>query len=171
MPHTRDFSEALFRRATILTFNRVFSEHERDPMLKDKLLIELPGILTLALNAYASALRVGFTSPKSCTDAKSEWRLEADQVAMFVDEVCETSPDAEMGVGELYRAYQNWASDSGISKIVSKRSMRERLSRLGFGSDRNKHGRLVTGLRLAEHLHMGGLAEGLALKGASGFRR
>ncbi len=171
MPHTRDFSEALFRRATILTFNRVFSEHERDPMLKDKLLIELPGILTLALNAYASALRVGFTSPKSSTDAKSEWRLEADQVAMFVDEVCETSPDAEMGVGELYRAYQNWASDSGISRIVSKRSMRERLSRLGFGSDRKKQGRLVTGLRPAEHLPMGGLAEGLVPKGARGCHR
>jgi putative DNA primase/helicase len=44
MPHTRDFSDALFRRALILTFNRVFAEHERDPKLKEKLIAELEGI-------------------------------------------------------------------------------------------------------------------------------
>ena len=150
MPHTRDFSEALFRRATILTFNRVFANHEQDPMLKDRLLVELPGILSLALNAYAYALQMGFTSPQSSNDAKSEWRLEADQVAMFVDEVCERDPDAATGVGELYRAYIAWASDSGIGRTVSKRSMRDRLNRLGFGSHRKNAARSVTGLRLAE---------------------
>ena len=37
MPRTKDFSEALFRRAVIITFNRVFAPHEQDPELKDRL--------------------------------------------------------------------------------------------------------------------------------------
>ena len=43
MPHTRDFSDALFRRALIVQFNRVFKpEHGNcDPHLKDKLLEDL----------------------------------------------------------------------------------------------------------------------------------
>jgi len=37
MPHTRDFSDALFRRAVIIRFNRTFAPHEQDHLLKDKL--------------------------------------------------------------------------------------------------------------------------------------
>jgi len=65
VPHTRDFSDALFRRAVVLQFNRTFAPHEQDPMLKTKLLAELPGILNLTLNAYARALVGGFTHPVS----------------------------------------------------------------------------------------------------------
>jgi putative DNA primase/helicase len=155
MPHTRDFSEALFRRATILTFNRVFAPNEQDPLLKDKLEGELPGILTLALNAYAAALMCGFTTTRSSEAAKNEWRLEADQVAMFVDEACERDQNAQTSVGELYRAYRAWASDGGIGRTVSKKSMRDRLTRLGFGSHRDGRARRVTGLRLGENAQRG----------------
>lgn len=148
MPHTRDFSEALFRRAAILTFNRVFAPHEQDPLLKDKLLGELPGILALALNAYALALREGFTSPQSSEAAKNEWRLEADQVAMFVDEICERDDYGRTPISFIYQVYQRWAGDKRIGKTVSMKSMRDRLTRLGFGSDRDRTARYVTGLCL-----------------------
>lgn len=147
MPHTRDFSEALFRRATILTFNRVFAPAEQDPLLKDKLLGELSGILTLALNAYAVALRRGFTAPQSSETAKSEWRLEADQVAMFVDEACDRDQYARTPIGDVYNAYKKWAADSGIGKTVSMKTMRDRLTRLGFGNQRDSKTRFVAGLR------------------------
>ena len=157
MPHTRDFSEALFRRATILTFSRVFAPNEQDPLLKDKLEGELPGILTLALNAYAVALVRGFTAPRSSEAAKNEWRLEADQVAMFVEEACERDHNAQTSMAELYYAYQAWASDGGIGRKVTKKSMRDRLTRLGFGTHRDGQARRVTGLRLATHAPMVGL--------------
>jgi len=150
MPSTRDFSEALFRRATILTFNRVFATHEQNPRLKDDLLSELPGILTLALNAYAKALQSCFTQPSSSNAVKNEWRLEADQVAMFVEECCERDQFAQTTIGDVYNAYKAWAADSGIQKIVQKKSMRQRLTRLDFGEGRDRQTRYVTGLRIIE---------------------
>ena len=148
MPHTRDFSDALFRRATILQFNRTFSDEEQDPLLKEKLLTELPGILNFALRAYGRALTDGFTHPPSSEAAKQEWRLEADQVALFVDEVCERVEAAKVPVGEVFSYYQTWASQNGINKSMSKKGFRDRLTRLGFGSYRYLSTRYVTGLRL-----------------------
>ena len=89
MPHTRDFSEALFRRATIVTFNRTFTPSEQNRTLKDHLISELPGILNMCLEAYSLALARSFTQPESSDAAKKEWRLEVDQVAQFVEDCCE----------------------------------------------------------------------------------
>lgn len=148
MPHTRDFSEALFRRATILEFNRTFASHEQDPHLTGKLLTELPGILNLALGAYANALTGGFTLPQSSEAAKKEWRFEADQVAQFVDDTCQRSPGARTPVADVFSAYQSWAQENGIAKTMSKKGLRDRLTRLGFGAARSGSARYVTGLKV-----------------------
>lgn len=149
MPHTRDFSEALFRRATILQFNRTFAKSEQDPQLKDKLQAELPGILNMSLTAYARALVDGFTDPQSSEDAKKEWRLEADQVALFVEDTCHRDADARTPAGDVFQAYRTWAAENGISKTMSQKGLRDRLTRLGFGADRDRIARYVTGLRLS----------------------
>ena len=148
MPHTRDFSEALFRRAVILQFNRTFAKHEQDPQLKDKLLAELPGILNLSLTAYARALNSGFTTPSSSHAAKQEWRLEADQVAQFVDDVCTRDAEARSTATNVFEAYRNWALDNGIKQTMSQKGLRERLTRLGFGFHKDRTARYVTGLRV-----------------------
>ncbi|MGY6636931.1 MAG: DNA primase family protein [Erythrobacter sp.] len=148
MPHTRDFSEALFRRATILQFNRTFAKDEQDPLLKNKLFAELPGILNLSLDAYAAALVHGFTNPASSEDAKREWRLEADQVAQFVDDCCETAPGAMVRASDVFMAYDNWAQNNGIKTTVAARGLRERLTRLGYGAHRDKRARYITGMQL-----------------------
>jgi len=149
MPNTRDFSEALFRRAVILKFNRTFAKHEQDPRLKDKLLEELPGILNMSLQAYASALTNGFTDPASSETAKQEWRLEADQVAQFVDDVCTRDAAAKSKAGDVFNAYQGWALENGIKQTVSMKSLRVRLTRLGFGHHKDRVAHYVTGLSIS----------------------
>lgn len=150
MPSTRDFSDALFRRALVIPFNNVFKPEfgNCDPQLKDKLLTELPGILNMALRAYQRALEQDFTMPDSCIKARDEWRLEADQVAQFVEERCERDPFGSMPVGDLFKAYQEWALESGINRPVSMKSYRDRMEKLGYGKKRTKTTRLVTGVRL-----------------------
>lgn len=65
---------------------------------------------------------------------------------MFVEECCERNPQAFMSTTTVYEAYKSWAAGSGISKTVSLKSMRDRLTRLGFGKGRDRKANYVTGL-------------------------
>lgn len=148
MPHTRDFSDALFRRALILKFDAVFKpEHGNcDPNLKHRLMDELPGILNMALDHYAHAVDHGFTMPESSRQAREEWRLEADQVAQFVESECQRSDTGEVRAQPLYSRYKEWAEENGIHRTLSMKSFRDRLTKLGFGAARRMDGRYVTGM-------------------------
>jgi len=149
MPHTRDFSDAVFRRALVVQFNNVFKPElgNCDPNLKNKLLAELPGILSLALDAYADAVQDGFTIPQSCIDAREEWRLEADQVAQFVQDECEAIPEAKTPGSAMYSAYQDWASENGIHNKLANKAFKERMQRLGFAHKRSNTSRDYLGIR------------------------
>lgn len=151
MPHTRDFSDALFRRALIVEFNRVFQEHEQDKKLKQKLADELPGILNLALTAFGGVIQRGqFTIPESCVRAKGEWRTEADQVAQFIDEQCTLDKNARVPSGVLYGAYKSWAEEVGIRQTLKQSNFSKRIQRLGGKLDRTGRSRLITGIQLVE---------------------
>lgn len=151
MPHTRDFSDALFRRAIVIPFNRKFILGvDADPNLKISLLEELPGILNLALNAFGNVIRSGsFTEPDSCKKAKQDWRLEADQVAQFVAEKCFADQSSSIASSELYHEYQLWADDAGISKKLGRKNFSTRLVRLGYALGKGSGGtRMIDGIRI-----------------------
>ena len=154
MPHTRDFSDALFRRAIIIPFNRTFQEHEQDKKLKSKLKDELPGILNLALEAIAGVFRHGeFTKTKSCERAKKEWRLNSDQVQQFANDECVLIPGTEIASGKLYKVYREWAADSGIKRTVNQNNFTVRMCRLGAEKAKGTGGiRLLAGIALKYHI-------------------
>jgi putative DNA primase/helicase len=150
-PHTRDFSAALFRRAIVIEFNRVIEPHEQDQRLGEKLRAELPGVLNLALESMAGVFaRGGFTTAPSVEAAKASWRLEADQVAQFVEESCVLDPAGQIASGELYAAYGTWADESGIRRKLNRRNFTIRLSRFGVEVAKGGRGvRCLNGVRLA----------------------
>jgi putative DNA primase/helicase len=156
MPHTRDFSDALFRRALILKFNNVFKPElgNCDPHLRDELTRELPGILNMALNAYTQAIINGFTIPQSCIEARDEWRIEADQVAQFIDAECVRNDNEEVRAQLLYEAYREWSRASGVHQALTIKTFRCRLDILGFGTRRTSEARYVTGLSCAKSAEM-----------------
>lgn len=149
LPHTRDFSDALFRRAFILTFNRTFSPSEQDPRLKEKLVQELPGILNLALSGIADVLRSGqFTVPPSCEQVKREWRVDCDQVAQFIEECCTLDPKQFCSSSDLYAAYQQWAEDAGVKKALNRKNFTSRLLKHGVKPYKGTGGtRMLSGVR------------------------
>lgn len=151
MPHTRDFSNALFRRAIILTFNRTFGEKEQDKKLKGKLRVEMPGILNLVLEAMAGVYERGcFTTSTSSEAAKNEWRMEADQVAQFAEECCVKSPEFEETSAAMYHAYMAWAEAAGIRRTVTKKTLTNRMCKLGAETKRGTGGtRLLSGFRIS----------------------
>lgn len=147
MPHTRDFSDGLYRRAVILPFNRQFAEHEQDKGLADKLIEELSGILNLALAHYAHAAQHGFTLPASSIAAREEWRREADQVRSFIAERCDQNAAGEISMSALYSSFDTWARQSGVRNIVGKIQFGKRLRSVGYGS-KHSDGTVVLGLVL-----------------------
>jgi len=148
MPHTRDFSDALFRRACVLTFNNTFNGNRRDTQLKNKLMLELPGILNRALDALGQVFQVGaFPEPPSMLEARANWRMEADQVAQFVDACCELGPH-EWKKADLFSDYRSWANEEGVTKTLKHKSFTSRLARLGVDERRTGAARYYTGIRV-----------------------
>lgn len=132
LPHTRDFSPALFRRAKAIPFNRVFLEHEQDKNLAEKLKEELPGILNLALAAIGSVFERGyFTETESTKELKNQWRLESDQAAQFCQDCCNPETGHRETSKDLYEAYRAWADDQGINKTLNQNNFTKRLKVLG----------------------------------------
>ena len=141
MPHTRDFSNALFRRAIILPFSRIFKEHEQDRCLGEKLKQELPGILNLALEAVAGVFQRGiFTQTPSCDQAKEKWKLECDQVAQFLQDRGTLEPESKTLLSKAYKSYQKWAHDVGVKQTLGRRKFTERMERLGIESNQSTGG-------------------------------
>ena len=148
MPTTTDFSEALFRRAIILTFNRTFTEDEQNPNLKDELKLELSGILNLALDAYTRALTNAFTIPESSKLANIEWKVETNPVAEFVINECITVPSAVINFPDLYDAFTKWTERNALPKLLSTKMFSRRLQRLGYGKSHSGSVRTFKGLKL-----------------------
>lgn len=150
MPHTRDFSDALFRRVIVIQFNRIFDSHERDVKLAAKLRKELPGILNLVLEALAGVIeRNDFTHASSCESAKEEWRKEADQVAQFVAECCTKGNGHGEKSGAMYAKYKAWAEENGIQRKINHANFTKRIKRLGAEPGRGSGGTaMIFGFRL-----------------------
>lgn len=138
MPHTRDLSHGMFRRAMILQFNRQFDEANREIGLADRLAGELPGILRRAVQAFAGVIeRGGFTVPASSVAALQAWRTDADQVAQFLEECClcdATDQQAFISHAKLFQAFQAWAQCQNIKHSVTGTSFSLRMDALGFPS-------------------------------------
>ena len=152
LPHTRDFSDALSRRAIIIPFNRVFAVEEQDRRLKEKLCEELPGILNLALEGLNRLFQQqDFTDIQEVVEAKLEWQLECDQAAQFVDEECLIGQDLEIKSSSLFQAYEFWARDAGIKKTLGRKNFTSRLRRFGVIPKRGAHGvRMLNGVDIKE---------------------
>ena len=149
MPYLRDFTNAFFRRSEIISFNRQFSERDRDTTLIDKLLEELPGILNLALTGLKRLYEQnGFTEVKSSLLGKEGWEQEANHVIRFVQESCEQSPGFEAEISTVYMRYSNWCQLEGI-KPIQKQKLTNRLRSMGCHDKKGVGGsRRLTGIKL-----------------------
>lgn len=178
IPGTKDFSEALFRRCVIVPFNRIFGPEEQDRKLKHTLVAELPGILNMALDAYAEVLlRSGFTEPKSVQEALNSWRADTDPVRGFVAEEmlsCEEckregldryeaakeavsgGPDSNSRCSNcleeghiLFQAFEKFCADTGVKFPPKRKEFTQRLIKLTGGKlVRDNTRRMVKGVRL-----------------------
>lgn len=146
LPGTTDQTHGFWRRLLVLTFDRIFAEHEQNPRLAEQILEhERPAIVGWMLSGAQRALaKSALTVPPSAASAKDRWRALSDQVRAFVEDWTEALPldsatyewtQAE----QLYRSYRAWAEQNGHRPVAS-RTFGERMRLIGLGSKRTNHG-------------------------------
>ncbi len=150
MPHCRDFSDAIFRRAIILSFNQKFEGPNKDVHLRSKLAEELPGILNLALEGLAGIFERGeFIQCPSSDVAKKHWRFECDQIEQFVADACELAVELKSCSQDIFRSYTHWAKEMGIKRVLGHHGLTQRLLLLGVETVRGAHGkRMLSGIAI-----------------------
>jgi len=141
----------------ILTFNNKFEGAGRDVHLIDKLKVELPGILNLALAGLQRLIEnKAFTECSSSAAAATQWRMEADQVAQFVADDCDTGSGCRATSAELFSHYQRWAGSAGVRRTLNRNNFTSRLKRNGYEPDRGTGGeRMIAGLQPKKHMGYG----------------
>lgn len=136
LPSVRDFSPALFRRFTVLTFPNQFPEATRDVKLSEKLRAEIPGILNKCLDALGDTFDRGYlTAPSSSIDALSQWKRDSDQVLTFLEDEMVREPGAQMPSADVYSLYRQWANAAGIQRVVNRNNFTRRVKSLRWATD------------------------------------
>lgn len=120
-----------FRRLIILPYLVTIPAEEIDRQLTSKLKEELSGILNWVLMSVPQLMaRREFSSSESCEKALDQYRLQSDNVRLFVSDQCETSEYTTFA-SEIYTAYRNYCLGSSL-KPIGKQKFYERLEGLGY---------------------------------------
>ncbi len=118
-----------FRRLIIVPFDVTIPQDEVDKHLADKLRGELPGILNWVLKAWVSMMKRGeFTVSDSCENALENYKLQADNVKLFLKEMCEPS-EFTTSANDIHKAYRNFCNES-LLKPVGRNKFYARLEKL-----------------------------------------
>lgn len=119
-----------FRRLIILPYQVTIPREEIDRQLPAKLKEELPGILNWVLQALPTLMtHREFSSCESSEKALEQYRLQSDNVRLFLNEQCEPYEYTTLA-SALYTAYRNYCYASSF-KPVGKNKFYERLESLG----------------------------------------
>lgn len=142
LPRLLDHSEGFARRAIILTFNRIFAEHEQDHDLEQTLLKELSGILTWAVNGLHQLRERGhFEIPQSSAAALAKYRKDSDPVRIFAEECLELVDEGGIPPSEVYQLYREWNGQNGFSPMNKVRFGQRLAEILGEDSKRRSGGK------------------------------
>jgi len=134
LPRVDDKTEAFYRRLVIIRFFRIFKEEEQNKNLKNELACELDGIFLWCLEGLKRLKERGyFKITGSMQNEIEEYKLENNNVLIFVDEGCLLEADLSITKKELYEAYAEFCKNNGYRPLSKKK----------FGSAIVKHFKLL----------------------------
>ena len=119
-------------RIKLIEFNKHFSESERDPSLKSKLLTPdaMRYIFKWLLEGYIKYKKVGLVQPEQMREAVETYERENDKVASFYEEKCVAEEGSQVSGMALYMSYKNWCKENGFQAKGSTNFYKE-FSRFG----------------------------------------
>lgn len=135
LPQTSDMTIFDSDRATVIPFNRHFSEEERDTELKWKL--RKPEALSGILNWCIRGLRAykinKLREPPSIKEATAAYRRECDKIMRFIEDELEAGSGYEVRTQEVFDRFTLWCNRNGY----------ERGGQAAFNRDLEKHVQIV----------------------------
>ena len=132
-PAIRGTDEGIWRRVRLIPFTVQIPEEKRDPQLAAKLAGELPGILNWALAGTKAWRAEGLKPPASIVQASGDYGTEEDTLEDFISTRSSGKKMAACPVGELFRAYTDWAKETGQNYLMTQQKLGRQLSeRPGF---------------------------------------
>lgn len=147
LPTIRGTDDGIWRRIRLIPFSVIIPEHQRDKNLTQKLKAELPGILAWALAGCLDWQRAGMRTPEAVNAATQGYRSEQDVLGAFISEKCITGNVYSVSSNELYKAYSDWAQESG-EYVISKNSFGRRMSDRGHKLEHGRNGGFRLGIAL-----------------------
>lgn len=121
MPHINDFSYGFYRRFIPISFDRVFTEDERDIELKEKLLSELSGVFNWAIEGLRRLnQQKKFTQSQSVVKFISDIEKENKPILQFIADYVVMDEESWITKTDLYIAYERWCKESGHRGVLSK---------------------------------------------------
>lgn len=155
LPRFADSSSALVGRFLIMKLVNSFYGKE-DPLLTEKLLKELPGILLWAIEGLKRLRQRGhFVQPQSGTGTIKDFEDLANPVGAFIREHCEIGSGDEfrVEVDTLYEQYKLWCGQEGQEHFLTKTVFGRRLAEAEPTIDRRRNGTyFYSGIRLARQM-------------------
>lgn len=152
-PYLGDASGAVAGRFVMLPFSRSFAGAE-DRELEAKLAAELPGILNWAFEGLAELDRQGgrFTQSAVALELKQDTADLSSPMKEFLRDTCDPAPGGRVEKTVLYRAYRQWAVDTGrtpvdVSVFARNLLAEGQVGKMRGGSDGERR-QMFTGIRL-----------------------
>jgi putative DNA primase/helicase len=151
-PSLRTVDIAIRRRLHILPFTVTIPSDERDPLLKEKLRAEWPGILQWAIDGCVEWQRQGLNPPTLVRDATESYFADEDAVGRWMLERCELGANYWTASSALFGDWKEWAERAG-EEVGSQKNFsqvllgREGIKKHDYGSKRG-----FDGIRFNERL-------------------
>ncbi|MCI4338731.1 MAG: phage/plasmid primase, P4 family [Thermoplasmata archaeon] len=119
-----------------------------DPHLKEKLLAELPGILTHVVHGALEWQKHGLGTAAVIDQATEQYREEMDPVGEFLEDECLLGPEWRTNSTVLYSAHRAWRKQHGMDASISDKALAPRFKAHGLELVKSNGERLWKGVAL-----------------------
>lgn len=135
-PSFANVDRAIRRRFNVVAFPYI--PKVKDEKLKDRLLNELPGILSWAIEGVLDWQRNGFIKPAAVIEATRDYLESQDHFAAWLNECCETSEGYAAQTVELFESWRSYAWRESIDAGSMATTFAVKLRDAGFQPSPNK---------------------------------
>ena len=119
-PIVKGSDHGIWRRLVLLPFLRNFDDEPnvKDENLRQKLLLEMPGVLAWIVQGAAQYAEIGLKQPSAIRNARDQYRSQMDLLSEWMDECCITGTEFSESTKNLWLSWESWARERGMLNYI-----------------------------------------------------